>query len=100
MVPSPQKRVLILSASVGGGRVRAAEAIEAAMRQSAPGAAVRHIDVLALANRTFRKIYGRWYLGFAETHPTFWGTSTTGSTGPKTATASPSPTRCGWPWKS
>ena len=73
MVPSPQKRVLILSASVGGGHVRAAEAIEAAMRQSAPGAAVRHIDVLALANRTFRKIYGRWYLGFAEHAPHFLG---------------------------
>jgi processive 1,2-diacylglycerol beta-glucosyltransferase len=73
MVPSPQKRVLILSASVGGGHVRAAEAIEAAMRQSAPGVAVRHIDVLTLANRAFRKVYGRWYLDFAERAPHFLG---------------------------
>jgi processive 1,2-diacylglycerol beta-glucosyltransferase len=68
-----QPRILILSASVGGGHLRAAEAVELALRQTAPGAAVRHIDVLTLANKAFRRIYGKGYLDFANRAPHFLG---------------------------
>ena len=39
-------RVLVLSASVGAGHLRAAEAIELALRQLHPEATVRNLDVL------------------------------------------------------
>src|SRR5262249_49852028 len=52
------QRILILSASSGGGHLRAAEAIELALRQSAPGAEVVNHDVLRLSNRLFRFLYG------------------------------------------
>ena len=41
-------RVLILSAAVGAGHLRAAEAVEKALRQVAPDAIVENIDVLTL----------------------------------------------------
>jgi processive 1,2-diacylglycerol beta-glucosyltransferase len=58
---------------VGAGHLRAAEAMELALRQKAPAAAVRHIDVLTLANKAFRRIYGKGYLDFAERAPHFLG---------------------------
>ena len=61
------------SASVGGGHLRAAEAMELALRQTAPEAAIRNIDVLTLANKTFRRIYGKGYLDFANRAPHFLG---------------------------
>src|ERR1022692_1029572 len=39
-------RVLVLSASVGAGHLRAAEAVELALKQTLPDATVRNIDVL------------------------------------------------------
>jgi UDP-N-acetylglucosamine:LPS N-acetylglucosamine transferase len=39
-------KILILSASVGAGHVRAAKAVELALRQVAPHAALRSIDVV------------------------------------------------------
>ena len=68
-----QAKILILSASVGGGHLRAAEAMELALRQAAPDAAIRNIDVLTLANRAFRRIYGKGYLDFAVRAPHFLG---------------------------
>jgi processive 1,2-diacylglycerol beta-glucosyltransferase len=66
-------KILILSASVGGGHLRAAEAMELALRQTAPGAAIRNIDVLTLANKAFRRIYGKGYLDVASRAPHFLG---------------------------
>jgi len=66
-------KILILSASVGGGHLRAAEAMESALRQTAPAAAIRNIDVLTLANKAFRRIYGKGYLDFANRAPHFLG---------------------------
>jgi processive 1,2-diacylglycerol beta-glucosyltransferase len=66
-------KILILSASVGGGHLRAAEAMELALRQSAPTAAIRNIDVLTLANKAFRRIYGKGYLDVASRAPHFLG---------------------------
>jgi processive 1,2-diacylglycerol beta-glucosyltransferase len=62
-------RVLILSASVGAGHVRAAEALERAFRIVAPDATVKHIDVLNLTNVMFRRIYGKAYLDLVNHAP-------------------------------
>src|SRR4029453_16065717 len=55
-------RVLVLSASVGAGHLRAAQAVELALKQVAPDAEVRNVDVLTLTNAAFRKVYGEAYL--------------------------------------
>ena len=39
------KRVLVLSASVGAGHLRAAQAVELALRQLDPEAVVKNVDV-------------------------------------------------------
>lgn len=51
-------RILILSASVGAGHLRAAPSVEPAARRLFPEATVENIDVLALTNSTFRRVYG------------------------------------------
>ena len=53
------KRILILSASVGAGHLRAAEAVELALRQTLPEAIVRNVDVLEMTNRLFFKYPSR-----------------------------------------
>ncbi|MCI0639325.1 MAG: glycosyltransferase [Gemmataceae bacterium] len=62
-------RILVLSASVGAGHVRAAEAVEAAIKQTLLDAVVRHIDVLEMTNRLFRRIYGKLYLDLVNRAP-------------------------------
>jgi processive 1,2-diacylglycerol beta-glucosyltransferase len=65
--------VLILSASVGTGHLRAAEAIALALGQLAPAAEVRSLDTMALATPMFRVLYADAYR-FAVRHcPTFVG---------------------------
>src|SRR5438132_13237752 len=59
-------RILVLWASVGSGHKRAAEAIELAVRQRAPQASVRSLDVLSLATRPFRRCYGQMYIDFID----------------------------------
>src|SRR5580658_10522647 len=54
-------RILVLSASVGAGHMRAAEAVELALRQTVPDAHVENVDVLELTNRIFRRVYGYFY---------------------------------------
>ena len=73
MSKGPPIKILILSASVGGGHLRAAEALELALRQTAPHIAIRNIDVLTLANKAFRRIYGKGYLDVAARAPHFLG---------------------------
>jgi len=68
-----QKNILILSASVGGGHLRAAEAVELALGKLAPQAAVRNVDVLTMANMAFRRVYGKGYLDFASFAPHLLG---------------------------
>ena len=62
-------RVLILSASVGAGHLRAAQAVELALRETAPDATVRNVDVLTLTNAAFRKVYGQAYLDLVNKAP-------------------------------
>ena len=63
------KRILVLSASVGAGHLRAAQAVELALRELAPDADVRNVDVLTLTNAAFRKIYGQAYLDLVNKAP-------------------------------
>lgn len=62
-------RILILSASVGAGHTRAAQAVELALRQVAPDAHVENIDILALAGAAFRRVYGKAYLDLVNKAP-------------------------------
>jgi processive 1,2-diacylglycerol beta-glucosyltransferase len=66
-------RVLVLSASVGTGHLRAAEAIAAALRQIAPTARIRTADVLSLSTTAFRFCYARMYLEMVRHAPTMLG---------------------------
>jgi processive 1,2-diacylglycerol beta-glucosyltransferase len=63
------KRILVLSASVGAGHLRAAQAVELALRQTAPDAVVQNVDVLTLTNAAFRKLYGQAYLELIDQAP-------------------------------
>lgn len=67
MTPAP--RILILSASVGAGHLRAAQAVELALREMLPAAEVRNQDVLELTNALFRRLYGKAYLDLVNHTP-------------------------------
>src|SRR5207248_10822613 len=62
-------RVLVLSASVGAGHLRAAQAVELALRRLVPDAVVRNVDVLELTNAAFRRVYGKAYLDLVNKAP-------------------------------
>ncbi len=62
-------RILILSASVGAGQLRAAEAVEVALRQMMPEADVTNLDVLEMTNTLFRRVYGKVYLDLVNKAP-------------------------------
>jgi processive 1,2-diacylglycerol beta-glucosyltransferase len=68
-MPAKQQRILVLAASVGAGHIRAAQAVELALRQTRPDALVRNIDVLELTNAAFRKLYGQAYLDLVNKAP-------------------------------
>jgi len=63
------RRVLVLSASVGAGHLRAAQAVEFALRQLDPDAAVKNIDVLEFTNAAFRRVYAKAYLDLVNLAP-------------------------------
>jgi processive 1,2-diacylglycerol beta-glucosyltransferase len=63
------RRILVLSASVGAGHLRAAEAVELALKQTLPDAHVQNIDVLQMTNRLFQRLYGRFYLDLVNKAP-------------------------------
>src|SRR5262245_11439269 len=66
-------RILVLSASVGAGHVRAAQAVELALREVAPEATVRNVDVLTLTGPVFRRLYGTSYLDLVNHAPHLLG---------------------------
>jgi processive 1,2-diacylglycerol beta-glucosyltransferase len=70
---SSTPRILILSASVGAGHLRAAEAIELALRRMAPELYIRNVDVLTLSTLPFRRCYGQMYLDFIDLAPQVLG---------------------------
>lgn len=62
-------RILVLSASVGAGHLRAAEAVELALKQTHPEATVRNVDILEMTNRLFKRLYGQFYLDLVNKAP-------------------------------
>ena len=62
-------RILILSASVGSGHMRAAQALGAALRETAPQVETRLVDVLDHAHPAFKSLYGGGYLKLASRAP-------------------------------
>jgi len=62
-------RILVMSAAVGAGHLRAAQAVELALRQVAPQADVQNIDILELTNAAFRRVYGKAYLDLVNRAP-------------------------------
>jgi processive 1,2-diacylglycerol beta-glucosyltransferase len=67
------KKVLILSASVGAGHLRAAEALEKAFRQENAAEEIRNIDVLQYTNPLFRRLYGKAYIDMVGSMPEVLG---------------------------
>lgn len=65
--------ILLLSVSAGAGHVRAAEALRATAALRHPGLTVRHLDVLEVVPRLFKRLYADSYLTIINRHPAFWG---------------------------
>jgi len=63
------RRILVLSASVGAGHLRAAEAVALAVKQVDPQAVVENVDVLGYTNAAFRRVYSRAYLDLVNRAP-------------------------------
>src|SRR5450631_71560 len=66
-------RILILSASVGAGHMRAAEAVELALRSADPKAEVANYDVLSLMPSAFRTVYRDGYFDLVARSPQLLG---------------------------
>lgn len=67
------KKILILSASVGNGHTRAAQALEKAFRIKHPNAEIRHEDTLKFTNPLFKKLYGEAYIDLVNNAPELLG---------------------------
>jgi processive 1,2-diacylglycerol beta-glucosyltransferase len=67
------RRILVLSASVGAGHLRAAQAVELALKELAPDATIQNIDVLDFTNAAFRQVYAQFYLDLVNRAPHLLG---------------------------
>ena len=67
------KKVLILSASVGAGHLRAAEALEKEFKRQNAATEIKNIDVLNYTNPLFRRLYGKAYLDMVNKMPEILG---------------------------
>lgn len=67
------KKILILSAAVGAGHLRAAEALEKTFKQTKLAEEVLNIDVLNYTNPLFRRLYGKAYLDMVNNMPEVLG---------------------------
>src|SRR5258705_6490575 len=66
-------RILILSVSVGAGHVRAAEAVEAALRRTGGPVEIQNYDVLSFMPAAFRKVYRDGYFKMVARAPRLIG---------------------------
>jgi processive 1,2-diacylglycerol beta-glucosyltransferase len=66
-------RVLLLSASVGAGHLRAAQALEAAFAAGGFPGEAKHLDVLRYTNPTFRTLYSQGYIELVNKAPDLLG---------------------------
>lgn len=67
------KNVLVLSASVGAGHVRAGQAVEKAYQVYGGAEKVAHIDTLDYTSQMFRKLYAKTYIEMIRHAPTLLG---------------------------
>ena len=67
------KRVLVVSAKAGAGHLRAAEAVESAVRETYPDVEVRNLDALEYTNVLFRKNFTGLYHQLVKRLPSVWG---------------------------
>jgi processive 1,2-diacylglycerol beta-glucosyltransferase len=65
--------ILILSASVGAGHLRAAEAVEAALQRTGAPVTVANYDVLTLMPPAVRKVYRDGYFKMVKRAPRLLG---------------------------
>lgn len=66
-------KVLLLSASAGAGHVRAAQALENALRETGAATEFMHIDALEYTNKLFRKLYADAYIEMVNKAPELFG---------------------------
>src|SRR5437773_1529915 len=66
-------RILVLTTGAGAGHIRAAEAVELAVRQLTPAATVLRADLMSLTNRMFRYAYAGSYLDMVNKAPNLYG---------------------------
>lgn len=67
------KEVLILSASVGAGHLRAAQAIERAFAETGSAQSVHNYDTLEFTNPLFRRLYSKAYIEMVNRMPEVLG---------------------------
>lgn len=67
------QRLLLLSAAVGAGHTRAAQALESACRATCPSVEVVHKDALDFLGPLVKKVYIRSYLAAVNHTPELWG---------------------------
>jgi processive 1,2-diacylglycerol beta-glucosyltransferase len=65
--------ILILSAQVGAGHVRAAQAIEQAFAEIGCDQPVHHVETLEYANPLFRRFYSKAYIDIVSNVPELFG---------------------------
>lgn len=65
--------ILILSARVGAGHIRAAEAIKQAYAELSPTESVHHLETLDYVNPVFSELYTKTYVDTVNTMPTLYG---------------------------
>ncbi len=66
-MPASGERVLVLSASIGGGHVASARAVESALLER--GAEARHVDLLEHTAAPFRRLYRQAYFDLVRSVP-------------------------------
>ena len=66
-------RVLIISVKAGAGHMRAAAAIEEALKEKHPSIDVKNVDALEYTNAAFRKTFSNAYNTLATDLPSIWG---------------------------
>ncbi len=67
------RRALVISAKVGAGHMRAAEAVLAAIQETRPEIDVRHIEALEYTTPSFRKSLIGTYNQLVKRLPSLWG---------------------------
>jgi processive 1,2-diacylglycerol beta-glucosyltransferase len=67
------KKMLVLSASSGAGHIRAAQAIERAVREMNAAEEIRHVDTLEYTNKIFRTLYSKAYIDMVNRAPELLG---------------------------